>query len=84
MESAARGESLDFSMVQREQISRQNTARLALADQTVNDLRQRLIERKERAGQEIRKPTEPVYDDVYAKACRVMDEEEGRGSNFRI
>ena len=79
MQDARRGERLDFSKVQLESPSRTITAKAWLSEEVASEMRQRLRERKETAGKkEVRKATEPLYDEVYEEACRVMAEDEGR------
>ncbi len=56
---------------------------LNLPEEFINNLRRRLKERSEKIGREVRKATEPAYDQVYEEACKVMAEEEGQGPNFR-
>ena len=77
MQGAKRGEYLDFSKVQRDTPAPRNTAMLMFTEEFVEDMRRRLKERREQIGKETRKATEPLYDDIYAEACRVMAEEEG-------
>lgn len=78
MQDARRGETLDFSKVQPESPSRSSVAQPGLSKELASEMRQRLHERKETAAKkEVRKATEPPYDNVYEEACRVMAEDEG-------
>jgi uncharacterized protein YwgA len=79
MEGAKRGEYLDFSKVQMDPSAPRNTATLKLPEKSLSALRRRLGDRRKEIGKEVRKATEPAYDQVYAEACKVMEEEESRG-----
>ena len=79
MQDARRGELLDFSKIQPETTSRSSVAQAGLSKELASEMRQRLHERKATAAKkEVRKATEPPYDEVYEEACRVMAEDEGR------
>lgn len=84
MQDAQRGESLDFSGIRKEEkvISR-NAASMTLPEATINDLRNRLKQRREQPLPKPRQATEPVYDEVYADAYKLMAEDEGRIANIR-
>lgn len=79
MQDARRGEMLDFSKVQPETASRTSVAQAWLSKELASEMRQRLHARRGTpAKKEVRKATEPPYDEVYEEACRVMAEDEGR------
>ena len=83
MQGPKRGEYLDFSKVQMASPARRNTATLKLPEKSLSDLRRRLKERRAEIGKEARKATDPAYDQVYAEACEVMEEEEGPGPSVQ-
>ncbi len=83
MQDAKRGEYLDFSTVPLELPTRRNTAKLKLPEEAENGLHRRLKERREKPSPEIRKATEPAYDDIYTEACKLMATEESPGPYFR-
>ena len=79
MQDAKRGEYLDFSKIQIESPIPPKTVKLELSDDFINEMRQRLEDRREtkkKTRQEAREATEPRYDEVYFEACKVMAEEE--------
>ena len=83
MQEARRGEFLDFSKIQKEPAVPRRNDTFKLPTDTINTLRIRLKERSEKAARKMREPTEPVYDQVYDEASRMMEEEEGRIANIR-
>ena len=85
MEDAKRGEFLDFSKIQMEPTLPQKTFKLEFSDEYIAKMRHRMREEREeieKKRREARKPTEPIYDEVYFEACRIMAEEE-RGFTFK-
>ena len=80
MQDAERGETLDFSKIQVEQISIQREPRLSFSDEFITDLRSRWDQReKPRNNAEPGKETieEPLYDEVYQEALDTMSRDEG-------
>jgi hypothetical protein len=80
MQDAERGETLDFSKIQVEEISIQREPRLSFSDEFITDLRSRWDQReKPRNNAEPGKETieEPLYDEVYQEALDTMSRDEG-------
>ena len=80
MQEAQRGEILDFSRIQMEELPVRREPRLSFSDEFISDLRARWDQRgKARAevnpGQET--PEEPLYDDIYQEALDTMSRDEG-------
>lgn len=85
MQDAKRGEYLDFSKIQIEPPIPPKTVKLKFSDEHISEMRRRMREdreAREKKKSEARKPTEPIYDEVYFEACRIMAEEE-KGLAFK-
>ena len=84
MQDAQRGENLDFTKIKKEeQVTARKAASHALPEATSNDFRNRLKQRREQTTRRLRQATEPVYDQVYADASKLMAEDEGRFAKVR-
>ena len=80
MQEASRGETLDFSKIQPEKGPTHVGPRLAFSDEFLSGLRARWDQRRNPPGtssQEKEAPDEPVYDEVYDEALKLMAGEEG-------
>ena len=80
MQDARRGETLDFSKIQLEKGTTRIGPRLAFSDEFISGLRDRWDRRRNPTGtssQEKEAPDEPVYDEVYDEALKLMAGEEG-------
>ena len=80
MQGARRGEILDFSTIQPEDGPARSEARLTFSNEFISGLRAQWDQRRKTPDtprQEQEAPDEPVYDEVYEEALRLMDEEEG-------
>ena len=80
MQGAERGETLDFSKIQVEEISIQREPRLSLSDEFITDLRSRWDRREKarnNADPEQEAPDEPLYDETYQEALETMSQDEG-------
>lgn len=83
MQGAKRGEYLDFSKVERDSSPIEKTGKVRFSEDFLNGLHSRLKERKDNRNLNIRKATEPVYDEVYESALKAMGEEEGANLHFQ-
>ena len=80
MQNARRGETLDFSMIQTEENPTPRHPNLVFSDEFISSLRARWDQRTKITSTSSREqdaPDEPVYDEVYEKALKLMAEEEG-------
>ena len=78
MQDVRRGDILDFSKIQIQRATPQNVAKLELDQEFISDLRRKWKEKREAsAKKKPRKMTEPVYDEVYYEALKMMAEDEG-------
>ena len=80
MQNARRGETLDFSMIQTEDIPTPRHPNLVFPDEFISSLRDRWNRRSKTTGissQDQGAPYEPVYDEIYEEALKLMAEEEG-------
>ena len=80
MQQAHRGETLDFSKIQIEQRPASRGADLAFSDEFISGLRDRWDQRRNppaASSKEKATPEEPVYDEVYEEALKLMADEEG-------
>ena len=75
MQQAHRGETLDFSKIQIEQRPASRGAGLAFSDEFISGLRDRWDQRRNppaTSSKEKATPEEPVYDEVYEEALKLM------------
>ena len=80
MQDARRGETLDFSRIQTERTSSRREPRLSFSEEFIDNLRTRWSDRTETAdtpGKGKLTPSEPVYDEIYEEALRLMADDEG-------
>ena len=78
MQDVKRGDFLDFSKIQIQLTVPQNTAKLEFTEEFLSDLRRKWKEKREAASQQKpKKATEPVYDEIYYEALKMMAEDEG-------
>ena len=80
MLDAERGEILDFSKIQMEEFPTRREPRLSFSDEFISDLRARWDRRRETPASPAAKhevPDEPLHDEVYEEALRLMAREEG-------
>ena len=78
MQDVKRGQLLDFSKIQIQLTVPQNTAKLEFTEEFLSDLRRKWKEKREAASQQNpQKATEPVYDEIYYEALKMMAEDEG-------
>lgn len=86
MQDAERGEILDFSTIQVEEIPIRRELRLSFSDEFISDLRARWDRRNETPN-EVKQieetQDEPLYDGVYEEALELMAREEGMQSSNR-
>ena len=85
MQGAERGDNLDFSKIQMEEIPIRREPRLSFSDEFISDLRTRWDRRTEvrnNAKQGEETPEEPLYDEVYEEALGLMAREEGTTPTF--
>ena len=80
MQDAERGDTLDFSKIQMEQIPTRREPRLSFSDEFLTDLRTRWDQREKartrvNPGEET--PEEPLYDEIYQEALDTMSRDEG-------
>ena len=86
MQDARRGEPLDFSRIQPEDRPARSGASLEFSNEFISNLRARWDQRRKtfdtsNQGQEA--PSEPVYDEVYEEALRLMAQEDGMTPQIR-
>ena len=83
MQDVKRGDLLDFSKIQIQKAAPHNAAKLEFDQEFINDLRRKWKEKREAAAKKKpRKMTEPVYDEVYYEALKMMAEEETAKFHF--
>ena len=79
MQDARRGETLDFSRIQHEEEPVRRGPRLAFSDVFISDLRARWDQRRNAPNtpnKDQQAPDNPVYDEVYEEALRLMAQED--------
>ena len=85
MQGVERGEILDFSKIQMEEITIRREPRLSFSDEFISDLRTRWDQRGkalDNANQGQETPEEPLYDEVYEEALNMMAREEGTQPSY--
>jgi hypothetical protein len=79
MQNARRGETLDFSMIQIEETPTSKSPSLVFSDDFISSIRARWDRRPKTTGasSQDQKTPEPIHDEVYEEALKLMAEEEG-------
>ena len=81
MQDARRGEPLDFSRIQPEDRPARSGASLEFSNEFISNLRARWDQRRktfDTSNQRQESPSEPIYDEVYEEALRLMAQNDSR------